>query len=67
MNGHMSDSQTFEAEPDGSYRARCECGFNYGPFPGVEDAVDALMDHAYMEGMDDPAQPIQQSPEGGDR
>jgi hypothetical protein len=67
----MVDDRTFEVDPTlgegGWYRARCECGWNVAPFPGIEDAVDALMDHAYLEGMDDKPLVPPAPPEGPQR
>ena len=34
------------ASRDGSYWARCECGFESGPFFDMESVVDSLMEHA---------------------
>lgn len=46
LNLHQSDPVCFEADAEGWYTARCECGWSFGPLPDVETMVDALMAHA---------------------
>lgn len=45
-------SVDFEDEQDGGWwRPLCNCGWEGGLFPGAEDACDALMQHAYEQGI----------------
>lgn len=39
------------AEHEGWWRARCNCGADLGVYPDGEDAADALMQHAYEQGV----------------
>lgn len=43
----------FERDDEGWWIGRCKCGWEGGWFPDAEDAADALMDHAYTEGVAD--------------
>lgn len=43
---HVAAGGSLERHPDGFYRAICMCKWFAGPFPDVEVAVDALMEHA---------------------
>lgn len=55
----MTDHYSIEFEPneEGWYEAKCKCGWDAGGvFPDAEDACDALMDHAYAEGIADAAE-----------
>lgn len=45
---HISDE--FE-EKDGWWEPTCACGATLGVFPDVETAADALMEHAYEQGI----------------
>ena len=53
----MSEHYSVALEPDEDdwYDGRCHCGKDLGKFPTAEDACDALMDHAYFEGVADAA------------
>lgn len=45
---HLS-APPFDDE-DGWFFARCECGYEQGPFPDMETTIDALMGHAREQG-----------------
>lgn len=40
----------WDEDDEGFWSVACKCGFSPGMFPTVEDACDALMDHARSEG-----------------
>ncbi len=42
-----------EENDEGWWEAICQCNWYGGLFPTAEDAADALMDHAYTEGIED--------------
>jgi hypothetical protein len=41
----------FEENAEGWWKPRCVCGYVPGAFPTGEDAADALMQHAYEQGI----------------
>lgn len=43
-------SVEFRQDEAGWWRGKCVCGWGGGAYPDVEDAADALMDHAYEQG-----------------
>lgn len=49
---HLSDPETFKPDADGFFTARCVCGWALSPWPDMELAVDALMEHAYVKGQE---------------
>ena len=51
MSGHYTD--TWEETDSGFWSAICSCGVDLGFFPDSEVAADALMDHAYQQGLND--------------
>lgn len=51
MKGQAHYTESFEPDAEGWWRARCVCGRELGVFPTDEDACDALMEHAYEQGI----------------
>lgn len=43
---HMVDDSCTEPDDTGFYVARCYCGFEFGPLPGITEVIDVLMEHA---------------------
>lgn len=43
---HLSEPGTLEPKTDGTYDARCTCGFRHGSLMDAEMVVDMLMAHA---------------------
>ena len=50
---HVSENGV-ETDAGGMQFVRCECGWQSGPVPGVEAALDDAMQHAYEAGVQDP-------------
>ena len=48
---HYLESGSLEETDSGAIMPMCACGKLLGAFPGVEDAVVALMYHAYEQGF----------------
>lgn len=46
-------SAGFEQNDEGWYEPECNCGWKFGPCPDAETAADALMQHAYEQGIID--------------
>ena len=46
-------SIAFFENDEGEWEAYCKCSIGLGFFPSAEDACDALMEHAYIEGVVD--------------
>jgi hypothetical protein len=48
----VSDHYSVDFYEEASWwEAKCNCGANLGVFPDAETACDALMQHAYEEGV----------------
>jgi len=61
MYDHEVDTPTFTPDEKHGYVAYCKCGWSNRPlsllpdstwFPSVANAIDELMDHAWMEALD---------------
>lgn len=46
-------SVNFEENDEGWYVPECQCGWTWAPVPDAETAADALMEHAYVQGVRD--------------
>lgn len=46
---HVVD--VFDQDDEGFTIVQCMCGLPLGPFPDDETAIDALMEHAFLEGQ----------------
>jgi len=44
-------SVEFEQNAEGWFEPKCSCGQQLGVFPDAETAADALMQHAYEQGV----------------
>lgn len=53
MHWTPADGAPLVTDADGWYFARCQCGFEQGPFVDTAQAIDALMEHAYERGFAD--------------
>lgn len=62
---HFSKPGTLEETRDGWVKPVCNCKKKLGVYPGVEDAADALMQHAYEQGILDERKSTKQKIEAG--